>query len=231
MRLLLIPILLTSSALCDTYIKNSIISNSIIGDNLSSSYQTSGTSISKNIKLNAKFSKVEIKFPAKVTIKQSSKTDVTLKIDKNFMDSVSFKVYNDTLHIDTHGSINTNIQTEIVIHSELLNMLTIGGTTHLYAEGFNPTNFNLLTSGTAKVTFLSGSIENFFLESAGTSQINLEKIDIRNATIVSKGTSSTTINVSKNLNVKLHGISKVKYFGNPNIQKRIKNLGKLIKLN
>jgi len=232
MRLLLIPILLTSSAFSDTYIQNSTISNSIIGDNFSTTTQQISTvSITKHIKLNKKFSRINIRFPVKVVVKQSSNSDVILKIDKKFIDNVSFKVYNDTLHVDTHGSINTNIATEIVIHTKLLDMLTVGGTTRASIEGFYSTNFNLRTSGTSRVTFLSGGIENFFLNSRGTSQISLENIETKNATIVSKGTSKTTINVSNNLNVKLRGISKVKYFGNPKIQKNIKNLGKLIKLN
>ena len=231
MRFLLIPILLTSSAFSDTYIQNSTISNSIIGDNFSTTQQRSSISTTKSIKLNKSFSKVNIGFSAKIIIKKSSKSDAILKIDKKFIDNISFKVYNDTLHIDTHGSIHTAIQTEIIIHSELLDMLTVGGTTRASIEGFHSANFNLRTSGTARVTFLSGGIENFFLNSRGTSQISLENINVQNATIVSKGTSKTTINVSNNLNVKLRGISKVKYFGNPKIQKNIKNLGKLIKLN
>ena len=234
MRFLLIPILLTSSAFPDTYIKNSVIRNSIIGDNLSHTQQTeqsSASSTTKHVIPHGKFSKIEIKFPAKLRIEQSSKPDIKLKMDKNFIDNILFKVYNDTLHIYTDSSINTRLQTEIVVHTQLLNMLTIGGTTYADIQGFNSTNFKLRASGTSKVTFSSGSITNLTLNSEGTSKINLEQIRVKYASIISKGTSKTTINVSEDLNVNLSGISKVRYFGNPKIQKRIKGLGKLIKMN
>ncbi len=231
MRLLLIPILLTSSILSDTYIKNSVISNSIIGDNFSSIDRSSSTFGSKHIRPRAKFSGIEIKFPAKLTVVKSSTPNIKLKMDKKFIDNILFKVYNDTLHIYTDSSINTNLKTEIIVQTESLNMLKVGGTTAVDIKGFTLQNFKLFVSGTAKVTFLSGSINHLFLQSEGTSRISLEKIYVKRARVVSKGTSKITINVNETLNVNLSGISKVKYFGNPTIQKRIKGLGKLIKMN
>ena len=232
MRLLLIPILLTSTALPDTYIKNSVITNSVIGDNFSSTGRSSSSSlVTKNITPKAKFSKIEISFPAKLTIQKSSISDIKLRIDKNFKDNILFKVYNDTLHIEVDGTINTRLKTEIVVGTQYLDMLKVGSTTAVYIKGFNLSTFNLFVSGTAKVTFLSGHIDNLSLRSEGTSRISLEKIDINRATIVSKGTSRTTINVNEFLNVNLSAISKVKYFGNPRIKKKIKALGKLIKIN
>jgi hypothetical protein len=231
MRFLLIPILLTSSVLSDTYIRNSVISNSVIGDNFSSIKEYSSTLSTKNIIPKGKFSKIEIKFPAKLTITKSSFSNIKLKMDKNFIDNIFFKVYNDTLHIYTDSSISTRLKTEIVINAKFLEMLKVGGTTNAYIKGFNVSSFKLLVSGTAKVTFLSGSINRLSLQSSGTSKINLDKIYVNQATIESRGTSKTIINVSEKLNVNLSGIAKVQYFGNPRIQKKTKGLGKLIKMN
>ena len=229
MRILLIPIFIVSLLSSDTYIHNSVITNSMIGNNIYSGSEKSSL-ISKNIILKEKFTKIQVNFPIQLSVKKSYKNDVILKIDKNFKDNISFKVYNDTLHINALGSINTRLKTEVVINTVSLNELDLKSTVRANIKGFNSNRFKLFTSGTSRVNFSEGSIKNLFLDAKGTSKIYLEKIPIGNATITAKGTSKITINVSDYLNVTLSGVSKVKYLGNPKITKRLKSLGKLIKI-
>ena len=230
MKRLFIPLILTSFASSDTYIHNSVITNSMIGSNISSNSGKHFSLINKQIILEENFSKIHVNFPLELSIKKRIKNDIKVKIDKNFKNNISFKVYNDTLHINRIGNINTRLRTKVTIGTSSLNELTLGSTTHANIEGFNSKNLKLSVSGTAKVNFLSGSIENLFLESKGTSRIHLEKIPINNATIIASGTSKIVINVNDNLNVNLSGVSKVKYLGNPSIKKKLNRLGKLIKI-
>ena len=230
MKILLIPLVLTSFALSDTYIHNSVITNSMIGNNISSSLAKHSSLINKHIILEKSFSKIHVNFPLELTIQKNFKNDIKVEIDKNFKDNISFKVYNDTLHINLIGNINTRLRTKVTIGTRSFNELTLGHTTHANIKGFSLKNLKLSVSGTAKVNFSSGSIENLFLEAKGTSKIHLEKISISNATIIAKGTSKIAINVNDSLNVNLSGVSKVKYWGNPLIKKTLNNLGKLIKM-
>ena len=230
MKILVIPLLLTSIISSDTYIHNSIITNSVIGSNISSSSEKHSSFIDKQIILKENFTKIHVNFPLKLNIYKTLKNDIKLRIDKNFKDNISFKVYNDTLHINLIANINTRLRTQVTIGTRSFNELTLGSATHANIKGFNNKNLKLSVSGTAKVNFSSGSIENLFLEAKGTSKIHLEKISVSNATIIAKGTSKTVINVNDNLNVTLSGVSKVKYLGNPSIKKTINNLGKLIKI-
>ena len=230
MKILVIPLLLTSFATADTYIQNSIITNSIIGNNISSGSNKHSSFINKQIILEESFTKIHVNFPLELSIQKTSKNNIKLKIDKNFKDDILFKVYNDTLHINLIGNINSRLRTKVTIGTPSLNELKLGNTTHANVKGFNSNNLKLLISGTAKVNFSSGSIENLFLEAEGTSKIHLEKIFISNATIIAKGTSKIMVNVNNNLNVTLSGVSKVRYLGNPSIKKTLNNLGKLIKI-
>ena len=231
MKILLIPLILTSFSSSDTYIHNSIITNSMIGNNISSSAEKKQSSlINKHIILEENFSKIHVNFPLELSIQKTFKNDIKLEIDKNFKNNISFKVYNDTLHINLIGNINTRLRTKVTIGTASLNELTLGNTTHANIKGFNSKNLKLSVSGTAKVNFSSGSIENLFLEAKGTSKIHLEKIAISNATIIATGTSKTVINVNNHLDVDLSGVSKVKYLGNPSIKKKLNRLGKLIKI-
>ena len=230
MKILLIPLILTSFSSSDTYIKNSVITNSMIGSNISYGSAKHSSLIKKQIILKENFSKIHVNFPIELNIQKRFKNDIKLEIDRKFKKNISFKVYNDTLYINLVGNINTRLRTKVTIGTGSLNELTLGNTTHANIKGFHSKNLKLFVSGTAKVNFSSGSIENLFLESKGTSKIHLEKISVRNATIIAKGTSQTVINVKNNLNVTLSGVSKVKYFGNPSIKKTLNNLGKLIKI-
>ena len=230
MKILVIPLILTSFSSSDTYIQNSIITNSVIGNNISSSSEKHSSLINKHIILEENFTKIHVNFPLELSIQKTFKNDIKLEIDKNFKNNISFKVYNDTLHINLIGNINTRLRTKVTIGTPSFNELTLGNTTHANIKGFNSKNLKLFISGTAKVNFSSGSIENLFLEAKGTSKIHLEKISISNATIIAKGTSKTVIHVNDNLNVTLSGVSKVKYLGNPSIKKTLNNLGKLIKI-
>jgi hypothetical protein len=230
MKFLLISLFLASFVSADTYIQNSIITDSIIGNNISSSSNNPSSFINRQVIVEESFSKVHVNFPLELSIKKTSKNNIKLKVDKKFKDNISFKVYNDTLHINLIGSINTRLRTKVTIGIPSLNELKLGNTTDANVKGFNSNNLKLLISGTAKVNFSLGSIENLFLEAKGTSKIHLEKISISNATIIAKGTSKIMINVNNNLNVTLSGVSKVRYLGNPSIKKTLNNLGKLIKI-
>ena len=227
MRILLIPLLLTFPALSDTYIHNSIITNSTIGSNIQG--QSSGILSTKSITPKGTFTKINIKIPANVRVKQSSQGAVTLKMEKDFINNVQFKVSNGTLNISTTGSINTSSKIDIVINTKSIDALSVSTTAKVIVEGFDSNYFNLSAFGTSKVTFRSGDIETLSLQSGGTSRVDLSQIHIKNAKIVSKGTSRTKIDVSDSLTVQLSGISKVRYSGNPQINKSISGLGKLIK--
>ncbi|SFV63441.1 hypothetical protein MNB_SV-12-383 [hydrothermal vent metagenome] len=228
MRILFIPILLTLPSLSDTYIHNSIITNSTVGSNISMQ-QGSGILATKNVMLRGEFNKINIKIPADITIHQSSKKAITLKMEKDFIDNVLFEVNNSTLNIGTKGSINSRLKIEIVVSTASINALSVSSTADVTVDGFSVKSFELFSAGTSKVTFLSGDIGTLSLQSKGTSQINLEQIQVKRAKIVSQGTSRTNINVSDNLTVKLSGISKVEYSGNPKITQKLSGLGKLIK--
>ncbi len=228
MRILLIPILLTLHSLSDTYIHNSTITNSTIGSNISIK-QGSGVLSTKHIVPRERFNKIDIEIPADVVIQQSLQKAITLKMEKDFIDNVSFKVSNHTLNITTKGNINSNSKIDITISTEQLNALVVSSTANVTVEGFDSKSFELSTSGTSKVTFLSGDIESLSLESRGTSRIDLEQIRVKRAKIVSGGTSQTKIDVSDNLTVRLSGISKVRYSGNPQVNQKLSGLGKLIK--
>lgn len=230
MKLLLIPILLSSSILSDTYIKDSVIIDSVIGDNFSSSDQKTSSLESKNILLNQKFTKIMVNIPANISIENAIQSEVNLKMDQEFIEKLSFKVHDDTLYIDRVASINTRLPIDIVLYHNKFNQLTVKSARNVMIKDFNLLKLGLFVSGTSKVTFLSGSIDNLLLDSKGTSQIDLENIVIKNAVIKSKGTSKTKISIDESLNVDLSGISTVEYKGNPKVQKRITGLAKLRKM-
>jgi len=230
MKILLIPLFFSSFALSDTYIKNSVITNSIIGNNFVSSEKEAFSLASKNITLNKSFTKLSINLAGNIRIEKSNSPHIKLTSDKKILDKFSFKVLDDTLYLDTTASINTKAPINIVVYTSSFKELSVQGTARLDITGFDLHRLNILSSGTSRVTFVSGSIENFSLNSRGTSKVNLKDIYVKNAVITAKGTSKTEININGNLSVDLSGISKVKYWGNPNIQKRTKNLAKLIKM-
>jgi hypothetical protein len=223
------PILLTFPALSDTYIHNSVITNSTIGSNIPIA-QSSGILSTKSITPREEFNKIDIKIPANVRIKHSLRKAITLKMEKDFIDNVQFKVSNGTLKISTTGNINSRSKIEIVIATNSMDALRVSTTAKVIVDRVSSNYFDLLTFGTSKVTFHSGDIGTLSLQSGGTSRVNLSGVHIKNAKIVSKGTSRTKIDVSDNLTVKLSGISKVRYSGNPQIRKSISGLGKLIKI-
>jgi len=230
MKFLFIPILLSSSLLSETYIKNSVIKESVIGDNFSFSEQKQSSFESKNILLKKKFMKIVVNVPANIQIENAPKSQINLKIDKDFIQNLSFKVDNDTLYIDKVATINTRLPIDIVLYHKKFNELEVRSTSRVVIKDFDLVKLKLFVSGTSKVLFLSGSIDDLVLNSEGTSKINLDNISIKNAVIKSKGTSKTKITVDGSLNVDLSGISKVEYKGNPKIQQRVKGLAKLRKI-
>lgn len=230
MKILLIPILLSSSILSDTYIKDSVIIDSVIGNNLVSSEQKKSSFESKTIFLNKKFMKIIVNIPANISIENSSESKINLKMDKDYIEKLSFKVHDDTLYIDRIASINTRLPIDIVLYHNEFNQLNVKSASKVKVKDFNLAKLELFVSGTSKVIFLSGSINNLLLDSQGTSKINLENVVIKNAIIKSKGTSKIKLNIDGSLNVNLSGIVRVKYKGNPKIQKRIFGLAKLIKI-
>ena len=230
MRTLLIPLLLTFPALSDTYIHNSMITNSVIGSNIISHSNDTGLLLTKDIELQKNFNSIKINLPAKVEIRYAPKKSFMITMEKIFINNISIKTHNNRLEVKTIGSINSRFKINIIINTPSLEILDVSSTAEVLLNDFHIEDFKLFTSGTSKVTFVSGKIKNLFLNSKGTSKIYLEKIDIKNATIVSKGTSKTWIKVSNNLDVDLSNIAKVMYKGKPTIQKSLVGLGKLMKI-
>jgi hypothetical protein len=228
MRILLMPILLTFPSLSDTYIHNSVITNSTIGSNIPIE-QSSGILSTKSITPRGEFHKIDIRVPANVRVEQSSKRAIRLKMEKKFIDNVEFRVSNGTLTVTTIGSINSRSKIEIIIPMDSIDALRVSTTAKVILNRVSSNYFDLSAFGTSKVIFRSGDIGTLSLHSGGTSRVDLSRVHIKNAKIVSKGTSRTKIDVSDNLTVKLSGISKVRYSGNPQIRKSISGLGKLIK--
>ena len=143
MRILLMPILLIFPALSDTYINNSVITNSTIGSNIPM-VQGSGILSTKNITPRGKFDKIDIKIPANIKIEQSSQRAITLKMEKDFIDNVQFRVSNGLLSIGTVGSINSRSKIEIVISTESLESLSVSSTANVKVDGFSSNHFDLL---------------------------------------------------------------------------------------
>ncbi len=207
MRGLFLMLIYSVSMFAETYISDSVITNSTIsGNNMIK--KGSGILIDKRVNPQKSFNKISLDTVGNVTINYSSKNSVSIRTDDNLINNILVYVKNRTLFIEIKGSVNPTKGIEISINSRLLDKLIVKGTSDIVIKDYQ--------------------LDNFLCQIDGVSNVNMLDSTIKNADIRVDGTGTIKVNATQKLKISIDGTAEVRYRGNPKIEKDIDGVADLI---
>jgi len=197
----------------------------------------------------SEFNSIALKSLGHVYLKIGQEQSVRIEADDDIIDKVKTEVYGNELVISIKDAFPEWIQDpkiEIYIVMKEITGLTLSGVGKISSEGIIKTNDLEIRNGGFGNIYLEVEADDVITELSGLGQIILEgkansnNIRISGAGIIdakyfqlteakihSSGIGSCTVFATDFLNVKITGLGKVLYKGNPEITREISGIGNL----
>ena len=194
------------------------------------------------------FSKVKSYGDFRVYITNGDETGVVVRADENLLQYIETYVSGETLHIDIDGmhSVKSVVPMEVYITTPQLKGIVQSGSGTITSDFFEADHFDLVLSGSGKITadfevyeaevLLSGSgridmkgaAAHANMVISGSGNLNGNDLYLEKCHTLTSGSGDMHINVSEYLSARISGSGNVYYSGNPTIETSISGSGNVI---
>lgn len=197
-----------------------------------------------------KFSKLDLRIPAKLTIKLGNDHVATISSNENILKNIRAKVKGKTLVIGSKNCISSadELKIELIVNSldeitlngsgsiksvSQLNAddmeLQINGSGNILTEVF-ATDLKATINGSGNI-IINGTVKDADIEINGSGDFKGIALDAFTSDIEVNGSGDVRLNVKNDLSVKIKGSGSVYYLGEPKIRTKIDGSGEVKKLN
>jgi hypothetical protein len=187
----------------------------------------------------------------RVIITQGDEETLTIETDDNLMNYITSEVRDGTLELGFKENIRFYPTPSIVFRVGVkdLNAIDSVGTGSIEMEILNTAQVEISTSGTGSIIIdeltatdlvadaegtgeikLAGAVETQQVMQVGTGDYDASDLKSQTASVRVTGTGSVVLWVRDSLDVKITGVSKVSYYGSPNVTQSIAGTGSLTSL-
>lgn len=200
----------------------------------------------------ASFSRIDLRYPAVIVIKQGEKDSVTLKTDDNLLPQLTTKVNGGVLVIDNKEPlwsqrVNPSDKVWITITVKDLKEVNFPSAGEVTLEGIQSDSLKLTVSGAGSISMAevdlgkldvqlsgAGSInaagiaQSLKLGISGAGSFNGADLKVNRADVNISGVGSAELWVLDELSANLSGIGSISYYGTPaTVQQNVSGLGKV----
>jgi hypothetical protein len=198
----------------------------------------------------AQFNCIKIRGNGTLFIKQGSKVALTIEGEANLLPQIKSEIQNNCLNLspqENRDLQNTPLNYQLTVNQ--LEHIQASGNISIISKGtLNAKKFSLAQSGmgTANIKIkanklniqlsgtgamiLQGSANEQDIQISGAGQLNGKRFLTKATYITISGNGSAEINAADDLNVKIYGAGKIKYYGSPKITQQISGEGEIIPL-
>lgn len=187
----------------------------------------------------------------RVIITQGDTESLTIQADDNLMDYITSEVKNDTLELGFDENVRFDSTSSITFTVGAIGIAEIGstGTGSIELDELGTKNLHILKTGTGSISIGSLTATDLVVNADGTGKIEIagtvveQELDLKGtgnydapdlksqtAQVGVTGTGSVVIWVLDALDVEITGISKVSYYGSPQVTQNITGTGTLTRL-
>ena len=187
----------------------------------------------------------------RVIIVQGDEESLTIKADDNLMEYITSEVRDGTLELGFKENIRFDPTPSITftVGVKDLTELDSTGTGSIEIDELGTENLRILKTGTGNISIgtltandlmvnadgtgdieLAGTVANQELDLKGTGDYDAPDLESQTASVGVTGTGSVVLWVLDSLDVEIVGISKVSYYGSPNVTQNITGTGGLTSL-
>ena len=187
----------------------------------------------------------------RVIITQGDTESLTIQADDNLMEYITSEVKNDTLELGFDENVRFDSTSSITFTVGAIGIAEIGstGTGSIELDELGTKNLHILKTGTGSISIGSLTATDLVVNADGTGKIEIagtvveQELDLKGtgnydapdlksqtAQVGVTGTGSVVIWVLDALDVEITGISKVSYYGSPQVTQNITGTGTLTRL-
>ena len=219
-----------------------------IGSDLGGGVTGSGVITSEKREVR-EFNRVEVRYPAEVTIKQGEVDSVKVEADDNFLPQLVTRVSNTTLIIENttrlwNNRVNPSKPVKITIQVRDLQSVSFSSAGKLRIEGIQSDLLHVDVSGAGSVAMeevtlgkleatlsgvgsikAQGTTDEIQLVLSGAGSFNGADLEAGTADINISGVGSAEVWVMDDLTANISGVGSVNYYGSPRVHKNSSGLG------
>jgi hypothetical protein len=187
----------------------------------------------------------------RVIITQGDHELLTIEADDNLIEYITSEVKNGTLELGFDENVRFDSTSSITFTVGARDIVEIGstGTGVIEIDELGTENLLILKTGTGSISIgaltatdlvvnadgtgnieLAGKVVNQELDLTGTGDYDAPDLESQTATVSVTGTGGVVIWVLDSLDVEITGISKLSYYGNPEVTQNITGTGSLTSL-
>jgi len=187
----------------------------------------------------------------RVIITQGDMESLTIEADDNLLEHITSEVKNGTLELGFNENVRFESTSSITFTVGAKDIVELGstGTGLIEIDDLDTENLRIMKSGTGSISIgtltandlmvnadgtgdieLAGTVANQELDLKGTGDYDAPDLESQTASVGVTGTGSVVLWVLDSLDVEIVGISKVNYYGNPNVTQSITGTGGLTSL-
>ena len=187
----------------------------------------------------------------RVIITQGDTESLTIQADDNLMEYITSEVKNDTLELGFDENVRFDSTSSITFTVGAIGIAEIGttGTGSIELDELGTKNLHILKTGTGSISIgsltatdlvvnadgtgkieIAGTVVNQELDLKGTGNYDAPDLESQTADVGVTGTGSVVLWVLDSLDVEIVGISKVSYYGSPDVTQDITGTGSLTSL-
>lgn len=188
------------------------------------------------------FSTLDFSGIGKIIIEQGDKEALTVEAEDNIIDDVRVEVVNGRLKIGfKRGIINVIPTRDLVFHLSVVELeeINLSGAGNIECESLESDNLSISSSGIGNIDMnleaenleieisgagkveMSGEVKTQSLNISGVGSYEAKELKSNDCDIRISGAGSAVVNVADNLDVRLSGIGKVEYVGDPSVTHNI----------
>ena len=189
------------------------------GCNITKNYSSSqvkgnGKSISEIREL-SEFTEIEISIAYdKITVNFGPEQSLEIIGDENIVPIIKTKVINGALTISSDSSLQTEVESEIIIYMESLKKFIFDGVGESIINKINEEHFMCTLNGVGSCE-LSGSVDYFELSVNGVGSIDAQELIADKVVASLNGVGSAEVYATNSLNASTNGIGGLTYYGDP----------------
>lgn len=170
------------------------------------------------------FERIELVGSGRLTIEVGQAAPLTITADDNLLPLLETRVSDGQLVIRPTESISPEIGLVFSVGTESLSGISLTGAASIVAGEVEAQSLEISIEGAGRVK-VTGTADTLVAGVAGAGELELFDLQAREAKIDLAGAAGAEVHADELLNVTIAGIGRVRYSGEPKLEKSISGLG------
>jgi hypothetical protein len=160
------------------------------------------------------FTKLTLNMPATIRVDNQAASFLSIMADDNIIPIIKSDLKNNHLTITTTQSFKTKNTIEIILGTKQLQQLNLESSTQVTLNKLQGDKLMIDVKGISTI-IANGNLTHLNINLSGSHKLNFQALKSQMVSLNTKGSNIVNINAQQSLDIKVKGISTIRYSGNP----------------